>query len=167
MRQLEDGNDRYFQADIANIQRNFPRGTYVAGNSGLEVTTDGTNTTVDVAAGTASILNDTSDVAATSVTVSPADTFLRYDLLIVDETFTVTTIDGLYEKKTEALPENNLLLAIIAVRPDATTIETGDVLDARLLNDSTAISSDQTGEIYTQSTEPTNPSENDIWFQTP
>lgn len=164
MRQIEDGNDRYFQADVANIQRNAPQGTTV--HSGGLVTSDGTDLTLDVNGGNVGILGTQYSIPSTTTTLASADTYDRYDLVIVDNTGSVTNITGTSEKKTPQLNNDQVLLAIVLVPAGATAIANGDVLDARILSDNIPTTSPQTRTFYTQSSEPTSPSTNDIWFQT-
>lgn len=140
MRDLTDGSDFYFAADVLNQHRNFPRGTVVIGTSGLEVTSDGTNMTLDVAAGTASIDNTSQNLTATTVTLDAADSFVRYDLVVVQDnagTYEVTKVTGTTEKVTPTLQPTQVLLAIVEVPANTTTIPAGNVYDARLLSTST------------------------------
>lgn len=140
MRQLEDGNDRYFQADVANITRNFPRSTVVQGDDGCEVTSDGDSMELDVAGGTVAILDEAEDVDSGTVQIGSANSYDRYDLVVVDENHDLDVIEGDEEKKTPELPVDNCLLAIVRVEADTDTIATGDVLDARILSELTDFS---------------------------
>lgn len=140
MRDITDGGDFYFAADVLNQHRNFPRGTVVVGTSGLKVSSDGTDMTLDITAGDASIDNTSQSLTSSTVTLAAADTFERYDLVVVEDnggTYETTTVTGTQAKTTPTLQPTQVLLAIVRIPSGATTISSGNVLDARLMSTST------------------------------
>lgn len=137
MRDITDGGDHYFAADVLNYARNFPRGTLVLGTDGCEVTSDGTNMTLDIASGQAAIDDVVEDMPPGTVDIAPADTYDRYDLVVIEDTGTgyeYASVTGQQEKVTPTLQSDQVLLAIIFVGGGTSTISTGDVLDGRILS---------------------------------
>ena len=137
MRDITDGDDPYFAADVLNYARNFPRGTLVLGTDGCEVTSDGTDMTLDIASGKAAINDITEDLPTGTVTLDASDSFDRYDLVVVEEQnddYVYASVTGTQEKVTPTLQPDQVLLAVVFVEENTSSIASGDVHDARILS---------------------------------
>ena len=99
----------------------------------------GANMSVDVATGTA-VINDTgvSKVSITNIVITAANaTYDRYDLIVINSSGTISTIDGTAGAVTYAndydLESNNaILLAEVYVPATDTTIEDAQITDKRI-----------------------------------
>lgn len=131
MREFIDG-DFPFANEINALVRDGPDGTYV--DSGCSVSDGGTNDmTVDVASGTVYVNDSAISVSAQTVTLNAADSFKRYDLIVVDSTGTASKVTGTQEKVAPSIPTDNALLATIEVPAGAAGVTNENILDGRVL----------------------------------
>lgn len=131
MREHADG-DFPFAADFDALARSLPTGTFV--RSGCTLDDGGSeDMTLDVASGTAEVDWAEVPVAAQSVTVSEADEFDRYDLVVVDDAGEVRTVTGTTEQVAPSIPDGTALLGIVEVGANVTGVTDADVHDARIV----------------------------------